>query len=159
EDPVARVLAEGAVVGLGQDTVLLSHDGTERPIDDSGAPIRNARGQVAGAVLVFRDITERKRAAAAVVEESRRKDEFLAMLAHELRNPLAAIANSTHLLLRPGAEHLLDWCKEVIDRQVKHLARLVDDLLDVSRITRGKIQLKPQPVDLATLIRSATAAV
>jgi PAS domain S-box-containing protein len=159
EDPVARVLAEGAVVGLAQDTVLLSHDGTERPIDDSGAPIRNARGQVAGAVLVFRDITERKRAEAALVEESRRKDEFLAMLAHELRNPLAAIANSTHLLLRPGAEHLLDWCKEVIDRQVKHLARLVDDLLDVSRITRGKIQLRPQPVDLATLIRSATAAV
>jgi signal transduction histidine kinase/CheY-like chemotaxis protein len=139
--------------------VLISHDGTERPIDDSGAPIRSPRDQVAGAVLVFRDVTERKQAEAALVEESRRKDEFLAMLAHELRNPLAAIANAVQLLLRPGAEHLVDWCREVIDRQVKHLSRLLDDLLDVSRITRGKIQLRVRRVDLATLIRSATAAV
>ena len=159
EDPVARVLGEGAVVDLTNQTVLVSHDGTERPIDESGAPIRTSQGQVTGAVLVFRDVTERKQAEAALREESRRKDEFLAMLAHELRNPLAAIANAVQLLLRPGTEHLVDWCKEVIDRQVKHLAHLIDDLLDVSRLTRGKIQLRLQRADLATLIRSATAAV
>src|SRR5262249_7430862 len=159
EDPAAPVLHEGVVVGLADHTVLVSHDGTERPIEESGAPIRSPRDQVAGAVLVFRDVTERKQAEAALVEESRRKDEFLAMLAHELRNPLAAIANAVHLLLRPGAEHLVDWCKEIIDRQVKHLARLVDDLLDVSRVTRGKIHLQVQRVDLAGLVRSAIAAV
>src|SRR5262249_22929385 len=159
EDPAAPVLHEGVVVGLADHTVLVSHDGTERPIEESGAPIRNPRGQVAGAVLVFRDVTERKQAEAALVEEGRRKDEFPAMLAHELRNPLAAIANAVHLLLRPGAEHLVDWCKEIIDRQVKHLARLVDDLLDVSRVTRGKIQLQVQRVGLAALVRWAGAAV
>src|SRR5205814_9229616 len=130
----------------------IAQDGTERPIDDSGAPIRDVRGAIEGIVVVFRDVTERKRAEAAREQESRRKDEFLAMLAHELRNPIAAISNAVQLLLRPGAEGLLEWSKEVIDRQVRQLTRLVDDLLDVSRITRGKIQLRPQRLDLATVI-------
>jgi signal transduction histidine kinase len=89
-------------------------------------------------------------------EADRRKNEFLAMLAHELRNPLAPIRNAVHLLRQPGAgpEHL-GWAGEVIDRQVRQLVRLVDDLLDVSRITRGSITLQPTWVDLAAVAASA----
>ena len=159
ENPVERVLSDGKVVGLANHTVLIARDGVERPIDDSGAPIRNARGEIDGVVLVFRDGTERRKHEEKLLEDARRKDEFLAMLAHELRNPLSAVANAAQLLQRPEAGSFLDWCKEVIDRQVNQLTRLVDDLLDVSRITRGKIQLRPQPIEFATLLRSAAAAV
>ena len=78
----------------------------------------------------------------------RRKDEFLAMLAHELRNPLAAIDNAVSLLgvADPGHDHI-DWSVDVLGRHVRHLTRLIDDLLDVSRITRGKIQLRMTKVD------------
>ena len=78
----------------------------------------------------------------------RRKDEFLAMLAHELRNPLAAIGNAVQPdVAEPTAEEHVDWSMEVIARQMKHLARLIDDLLDVSRITRGKIELRRDVLD------------
>ncbi len=159
DNPVKRFLAGGTVVGLANQTMLIARDGVERPIDDSGAPIRNARGEIDGVVLVFRDVTERRKHEEKLLEDARRKDEFLAMLAHELRNPLAAVANAAQLLQRPEAGSFLDWCKEVIDRQVNQLTRLVDDLLDVSRITRGKIQLRPQRIDLATLLRSASSSV
>jgi PAS domain S-box-containing protein len=159
ESPAVRVLSEGVIVGLANHTLLISRDGTERPIDDSGAPIRGIGGGVDGVVLVFRDVTERRLAEARIAEEGRRKDEFLAMLAHELRNPLAAIANAVQLLMHPGAEGVQEWCREVIERQVRQLTRLVDDLLDISRISRGKIQLRPQPVELSTIIRSAAQAV
>jgi len=96
ENPVGKVLREGAVVGLGNHTVLIGRDGRERPIDDSGAPIRDGRGRVVGVVLVFRDITERRASEHRLHENDRRKDEFLAMLAHELRNPLAPIRNAAH---------------------------------------------------------------
>jgi PAS domain S-box-containing protein len=159
ENPADRVLAGGAVVGLADRTVLIARDGVERPIDDSGAPIRNSRGEVDGVVLVFRDVTERRKHEETMHEDARRKDEFLAMLAHELRNPLAAVANAAQLLQRPEAGGFLAWCTEIINRQVYQLTRLVDDLLDVSRITRGKIQLRPQRIDLATLLRSASSCV
>jgi PAS domain S-box-containing protein len=159
ESPAARVLAEGRVVGLGNHTVLIGRDGSERPIDDSGAPIRGAGGAVEGVVLVFRDVTERRRAEARIVEETRRKDEFLAMLAHELRNPLAAISSAVQLLVRPDAEEFHPWGREVAERQVRQLTRLVDDLLDVSRISRGKIQLRSQRVDLAEAVPSAVQVV
>ncbi len=159
ENPVERVLATGVVAGLANHTVLISRDGIERPIDDSGAPIRNSQDAIVGVVLVFRDVSERRVIEKEMQESARRKDEFLAMLAHELRNPLAAVANAVQLLQRPGAGGFLDWCKEVIDRQVKHLTRLVDDLLDVSRITRGKIQLRLQTIDLAAVLRASADSV
>jgi PAS domain S-box-containing protein len=159
ENPAVRVIAEGVVVGLANHTVLIARDGAEHPIDDSGAPIRGANGEVEGVVLVFRDVTERRRAERLATEEARRKDEFLAMLAHELRNPLAAISSAAHLLSHPGAEDARGWSREVIERQARQLTRLVDDLLDVSRISRGKIQLRPQRVDLADAVRSAVAVV
>jgi CheY-like chemotaxis protein/two-component sensor histidine kinase len=89
-------------------------------------------------------------------EEDRRKNEFLAMLAHELRNPLAPISNAVHLLnVQEHDPNRLKWARDVIGRQLKQLVRLVDDLLDVSRITRGKIDLKLETLDAATVIAAA----
>jgi signal transduction histidine kinase/ActR/RegA family two-component response regulator len=103
-------------------------------------------------------ITERTaelaRANEALREADRRKDQFLAMLAHELRNPLAPLRNAVHILHRRGGDAgAVQQVGAVMDRQVQHLARLVDDLLDVSRITRGKIALHPERLDLARLVR------
>jgi len=89
-------------------------------------------------------------------EADRRKDEFLAFLAHELRNPLAPIINAVSILrLKVGTDPDLVWCREVIERQAGQLTRLVDDLLDVSRITRGTITLRSEPVDMATVVANA----
>src|SRR5262249_20780489 len=97
---------------------------------------------------------------AALREADRRKDEFLAMLAHELRNPLAPISNAVEILRqRSERDSELRWGYELIDRQVGHLTRLVDDLLDVSRITRGKLEIRPQPADLADIVRGAAEAI
>jgi two-component system CheB/CheR fusion protein len=90
----------------------------------------------------------------------RRKDEFLAMLAHELRNPLAPIRNALQILHMPGATaSMAERAREMMERQVQHMVRLVDDLLDVSRITRGKVQLRKERIDLTELVvRAAEAA-
>ena len=159
EDPVAKVLRQGAIVGLANHTVLIGRDGTELPIDDSGAPIRDGRGRVAGVVLVFRDITARRAAEQELHENDRRKDEFLAMLAHELRNPLAPIRNAAHTLALLGTpDDRIHWVSGVIERQVGLMTRLVDDLLDVSRITSGKITLQREPVSIASVIAQSVEA-
>src|SRR5689334_18478457 len=89
-------------------------------------------------------------------EADRRKDEFLALLAHELRNPLASVRNAVSIMRLKGAEDpQLQWCHDVIERQADQLKRLVDDLLDVSRITQGKIQLRLEPVDIEAVIAGA----
>ena len=94
--------------------------------------------------------------AAELRQADRRKDEFLALLAHELRNPLAPVRNAVTIMRMKGSsDPELVWCREVIERQANQLTRLVDDLLDVSRITRGKIKLQTARVDLATVIAGA----
>src|SRR5207248_3950373 len=94
--------------------------------------------------------------AAALAEADRRKDEFLLMLAHELRNPLAPVRNAAHLLrLAPQADRDLAWAVDVIDRQSRHLARLIDDLLDVARLTRGQVQLRRGRVELRAVVEAA----
>jgi len=119
--------------------------------DDSGAPVRS--------VGVFFDDTERKAAELALREADQRKDIFLATLAHELRNPLAPIRNAAQMLSSPriGPEKL-QWAQNVIQRQVKHMALLLDDLLDVARITQGKLELKKQRIILNSVIDSAVEA-
>ncbi len=102
-------------------------------------------------------MTEWKQAEEALREADRRKDEFLAMLAHELRNPLSSIQNAAHLVRHASLPpERSAWAKDVILSQVKHLARLVDDLLDVARITRGKIRLRMEDVDLAQILDRAS---
>ncbi|MCL7421043.1 MAG: PAS domain S-box protein [Methylobacter sp.] len=105
---------------------------------------------------VASDITERKRAEEALRLADRRKDEFLAMLAHELRNPLAPIRNAVQLLkMREDEDPKLVWSRNVIDRQVTHMARLLDDLLDVARIMQGKITLKSERFELTDIVNNA----
>jgi PAS domain S-box-containing protein len=102
---------------------------------------------------------ERARAMAALRDADRRKNEFLAMLAHELRNPLAPIRNAAQLIRKLAAdEPRLQGAREIIDRQVIHLSRLVDDLLDVSRITQGKVTLRKEPIPLNTVVERAIEA-
>jgi PAS domain S-box-containing protein len=119
-------------------------------------PLWDEDGTLRGFAKVMRDITARKRAETELAEANRRKDEFLAMLGHELRNPLAPISNSLHALrleqlVSPTAQEAI----AMIDRQAKRLIRLVDDLLDVSRITTGKIHVRKERVDLYTIINHA----
>jgi len=279
ENPALRVLRDGAIVGLANHTILIAKDGTERPIDNSAAPICDDKGCIAGCVLVFRDVTERRRAENAlrrnerelaeffenanvglhwvgpdgiilranqaeldllgysreeyvgrhiaefhvdkpVIEKilacllraenlhqyparmrckdgsirdvlinssgflengkfihsscfihditerkraeqkladaNRRKDEFLATLSHELRNPLAPIRNAVQILntISP-ATPTLEWCRDLIDKQVSQMARLMEDLLDLTRITRSTLELRKQPADLRAVIDGA----
>ena len=116
----------------------------------------NSQGIAISSLGINQDITERKLAELALKEANQRKDEFLAMLAHELRNPLAPIRNAVLILNRTGAEeHMRQRATAMIERQVQHLVRLVDDLLDVSRVSQGKIKLKKQAVDLTDIIKQA----
>ncbi|HEX6158241.1 MAG TPA: PAS domain-containing protein, partial [Burkholderiales bacterium] len=109
-----------------------------------------------GVGVYFRDITDRKNAEAELREGARRKDEFLATLAHELRNPLAPIANAVEVLdLQGSAEPVPSAARAVIGRQVKLMARLIEDLLDASRITSGKLELRRSRVELARVVDQA----
>jgi signal transduction histidine kinase/ActR/RegA family two-component response regulator len=133
----------------GQEILIERPDGSRVAALAHANPLYDDAGQLWGAVNVLVDITERKQA-------EQRKDEFLAMLAHELRNPLAPISNALQILwlvedLEPAVEHV----REIMDRQVNHLVRLVDDLVEVSRITRGKIDLRQEQVDVVSIIGNA----
>lgn len=122
-------------------------------------PLRDNAGNIRGYLKIFRDMTRAKRAEEALKEADRRKDDFLAMLAHELRNPLAAISNASMLLKMPKDQQAMAWASEVITRQSKYLSRLLDDLHDVSRVTRRKIRLQKERVDLTQILGRAIEAV
>jgi PAS domain S-box-containing protein len=156
EDPVKRVLAEGKLTEIAHHTLLLAKDGTECPIDHNAAPIKDADGTIHGVVLIFRDISECKRLNLRLQEADRRKDEFLAILAHELRNPLAPIRNALQIIRLAGDNRAaLENASIVMERQLQHMVRLIDDLMDVSRITRNKLKLHQERIDLETVLRNA----
>lgn len=154
-----RELSRAAIQGRSEDERWHVRKGGER-FWGSGIvrPLLDESGSLRGFVKVMHDMTERKHAEETLKEADRRKDDFLAMLAHELRNPLSAINNAIQLARRSGRAEHLEWAKDVIGQQVGHLARLIDDLLDVSRITRGKIQLQCKRQDPVAIIRSAIEA-
>ncbi len=119
-------------------------------------PLFDAKGAVTEWVGVHTDITEQRAAAEALREADSRKDIFIATLAHELRNPLAPIRNASQVARSPQAtEAQRRWSYDVIDRQVSHMGLLLDDLLDVSRITRGTLQLRRERVELAAIVDTA----
>ena len=171
ENPIDRVLREGVIVGLANHTVLIARTGPEVPVDDSAAPIRAADGNVQGAVLVFRDVTDRRR-----IERERSnliadlqaavhaRDEFLSIASHELRNPVNAVQLQLVGILRAfqrgssgtdemGSEGLRDRVALARD-QVGRLTRLIDNLLDVSRIRGGAIALELEDVDLKDVVQN-----
>ena len=169
ESPVAGALRENTVAGLASHGLLIGKHGEERPIEDSAAPIRDTDGRASGCVLVFRDVTalrERERLvddlrerAATLSEDNLRKNEFLATLAHELRNPLAPMVSVLQALKRSeeGAG-TLHRSVDILDRQLKQLVRLVDDLLDVNRITHGRLELRQSEVELSSIMHQALEA-
>jgi PAS domain S-box-containing protein len=136
------------------------HDGEYRWVLDSGIPRHEPGGRFMGYIGCSIDITERQQAEEALHEASRRKDEFLAILSHELRNPLSPIRTAVTLLNSKGSpDPEMQHLRDTIDRQTKQLTRLLDDLMDVSRITSGKITLVKEPLDLRSAISSAVESV
>ncbi|HEX6791597.1 MAG TPA: PAS domain S-box protein [Candidatus Krumholzibacteria bacterium] len=178
ENPVKQALRDGAVVALGNHTLLVRKDGGERMIDDTAAPIRNREGEQIGCVLVFRDISERRlesrraeneierllvnerRARAEVELTNRMKDEFLATLSHELRTPLNAILGFSQLIGKnPSDARCVREGIAVITRNAKIQVDLISDLLDMSRIISGKLRLDVREVNLAEIVNAGIDAI
>jgi signal transduction histidine kinase/CheY-like chemotaxis protein/GAF domain-containing protein len=152
ESPVVRALHGEVVDAI--DARIERRDGTLGWVQVSAAPVLRGDGTVEVAVATVTDVTAEKAARATADEASRAKDEFLAMLGHELRNPLAPIVTALHLMrLRGGG--VLERERAVIERQVKHLMRLVDDLLDVSRSSRDGLPLEREAIELSNVIADA----
>jgi len=173
--PSDRISEEDRIVASLKAGERIDHFETERMRADGSrilvsltiSPLRDDDGRVVGASKIVRDVTERKRAeddlrrlAADLSEADRRKNEFLAMLAHELRNPLAPIANAARVLRLGGRDaEAVRSASEMLERQVGQMSRLVDDLLDMSRITRGRIELRPRRIELGPVIQQAVETV
>jgi PAS domain S-box-containing protein len=173
-DPFGEVMRTREVVALANHTCLVARDGSRRSIADSAAPIIGADQQVIGVVLVFHDVSERRRleqerqAAAAEREHlleservargeaeraSRLKDDFVATLSHELRTPLTAILGWAQILKRKASDaDTVARRIAVIERNTRLQTQLISDLLDMSRIVSGKLRLEIQPSDLATVV-------
>jgi PAS domain S-box-containing protein len=148
-----RALSAGRPIEI-EETV--PYRGESRVYASVMAPLFDGAGQPRGIVSVATDVTERKHFEDTLREADRRKDEFLAMLSHELRNPLAPIRNAVQVLSILGtSDPRFQEARDIIVRQVEHLTRLVDDLLDVSRLTRGKITLKKEPLSLSDVVDAA----
>jgi signal transduction histidine kinase/CheY-like chemotaxis protein len=131
-------------------------DGAVQWMSVNAQPVRDPSGRVLGTVVSFFDITARRRTEVELRDAERRKNEFLAMLSHEIRNPLAAIRTSSYILEHAPVTEQGRRALAVVDRQTVHMSRLLDDLLDVTRMTLGKITLRPESVELNALVeRSA----
>ncbi len=160
EDDYPLVKALGGEHVVAQEIHFRREDGDRAIVLANAAPVRDPSGTIVAAVTTYYDVTEQKRLQEAELAArneaeaaNRAKDDFLAMLGHELRNPLAPILTALHLMrLRDDG---MQKERTVIERQVKHLVRLVDDLLDMSRITSGKVELVRQRVELGTVVARA----
>ena len=145
------------------EVILERPDGSRVTLVVNVVALKNDQGQLTGAIVCFYDVTERSRLerktleqAQALAELDHRKDEFLAMLSHELRNPLAPILNAVHLLrLQKSEEPLQKQARTIIERQVGQLKHLVDDLLEVSRISSGRVQLRQAQIVLGDIVERA----
>jgi len=138
---------------------LLLRNGTVRWIRDRGYPVRDKAGNIYRVARISQDVSDRKLAEEILTTASRRKDEFLATLAHELRNPLGPILHSVELLKADPSPERLSECGPMIERHTRHLMRLVDDLLDISRVTQGKVTITSERVELKSFVSTALESV
>lgn len=149
-----RSLAGEVMKSEGQQ--FKRRDGSTLWLQWETLPWRTLGGKIGGILIASENITERKIAEQLLRDEDRRKDEFLATLAHELRNPLAPLRNAAQILQMNGAESPeMVWAQEVIDRQVRVMTRLIDDLLDISRINQGKIELRKELIKFDDVLSGA----
>lgn len=158
-DGLRRYLAtgRGRIIGRRVEVAALHASGREFPVELTIAPVEAPNPLFTATV---RDISDRKAAQAALLEADRNKDAFIAALGHELRNPLAPMRNAVALLAMGDlSQQRQDWAVDVISRQVGHMARLLDDLLDAARISHGKLALQRGPVELHAVVRSAVEVV
>lgn len=143
----------------GEEILIERPDGRRVAAIAHANPIHDESGRMAGAVNMLLDISDQKRTERALREADRAKNEFLATLAHELRNPLAPIRNAAKILdLSGAASRDAQWAIDVIDRQLGHMSRLIDDLVDVARITNNRLELRRQPLQLGDAIQAAVEA-
>lgn len=142
------------------ETERIARDGRRLAVSLTVSPVRDPEGRIVGASKVARDVTERRRMEAALREADRRKDEFLAVLSHELRNPLAPVRSAARLLTNPAVTpEQVRWCGEVIARQSAQLGALLDDLLNVARVTQGTLRLQRRRVPLREVVATALESV
>jgi PAS domain S-box-containing protein len=152
ESPIMDVLRSGKPVS-NMEFLVERPDGSRIPVLMNLAPLKGPRGDIVGSVTSFIDISEQKAAQQSLREAGERLNQFLAILAHELRNPLAPIRNALEILRTSATDTVMvRAASEMMERQVNHMIRLVDDLLDVSRISRGKIELRLARTDLTALV-------
>jgi PAS domain S-box-containing protein len=162
DSPISRVLQEGAACGLANHTLLVRKDGTELPIDDSGAPIITPDEEITGVVLVFRDISDRKRAEEALqkythdLEEANRElESFSYSVSHDLRAPLRGIDGFSNALMEDYTDKLDEQAKDFLTRirqSTQLMGRLIDDMLTLSRINR--VEMHPDKVNLSEMVLS-----
>ncbi len=153
--PLARAIARGEVVH-GEEWELRRPDGTSATVLANAAPIRNEYGDIIGGVVGWQDITPMKIAQKAAAEASRAKDHFLAVLSHELRTPLTPVIAAAGMLQEdPRLPEDARQDMQMIRRNVELEKRLIDDLLDLTRISRGKLEMHFRPVDVGTVLRRA----
>lgn len=166
-DGGTRPSAEASGIENAPSRFLVDRSGRECPVDDKSAPIHDKDGQTVGSIMICRDNTERhrletelRRHLADIAQTDRRKSEFLAMLSHELRNPIAPVQNALQILrLRIAEAPALQPVIAMMERQIGQMVRLIDDLVDLSRISRGKIDLRLEPTDLVAVLQLAAEAV
>jgi PAS domain S-box-containing protein len=154
---VKHALRSGTPV-RGREAIIERQDGSRIPVHINVDPIRDIGGRITGAIVAFQDVTHLKRAEAALTADHR-KDQFVAMLAHELRNPLAAVRLTLAVMRRDTDAGISVANLDVIDQEVADLARLVNDLLDVTRMRQGKVNLLKAPLDLRSVAESAIQAI
>ena len=160
---MSKVLRGELSSAQNREMVIERPDGIRLTVITNIVPLFDDRGGITGAMNCFYDITERSRLehktqeqAAALVDLDRRKDEFLAMLSHELRNPLAPISNAVHILrLHKNEDPVQQQARGIIERQVGQLKHLVDDLLEISRVTTGRVQLRQERVLVSGIVERA----
>jgi PAS domain S-box-containing protein len=162
--PPERINEEGEIlarIARGEriehfETVRVTKDGHRLDISLTVSPIRDVSGEIIGVSKIARDITDRKLAEQALREADRKKDEFIALLSHELRNPLAPMRSALQVMrIAPSDAKALTGARDVMERQLGHMVRLIDDLLDISRIGQKKLELRRTRVTLADVVNSA----